>query len=247
MGEKLARPTLQEAICEFRYVRSPSWGESLPGLFFDALKDAYPSRQEVKTFQASVRMSAAVDPDVRRTEGPSESHFVNTDQSAMLQLGEWRMSVHSLSRYSSWEEFRGRILEAWSKLSGLVPEAKVERVGLRYVNRIAIEESRSMTEDYLTVNPPLAGDLARPLRSFYQRYEMAFDDPLGSLVHQTGTSGNHDSRFIMLDLDYISPADSNRFASVPGEMINWLDKVHDTIEGVFIGSLNPKYYNSLKV
>ena len=80
--------------------------------------------------------------------------FLQEDEGAMVQVGPNLVAVNHLKPYSNWETFKqmiARSLEAYKKVAD--PQA-INRIGLRYINRIEIPDQRKVEiEDYVLAVP----------------------------------------------------------------------------------------------
>ncbi len=243
MGEVLASPPLIEALCEFFFAPQTTWDWTLPDRLYAQIRDEFP----VKTQTDSVTFPFHVTPNQSvaqpGTRAPDRVQFKRADGSAMVQVAPLLLVVNHLKPYQEWERFRELIIGMFSRYADLVGPWKVQRIGLRYINRVLLPERPCDLSDFVTVvNQSLSGVLARPLSGFYQRYELEHDQPAGTLVHQSGIVREGDQEAIMLDLHFISAVEVDE-ASV---LVPWLNDAHDRIGEAFVASLNPDYYASLK-
>jgi uncharacterized protein (TIGR04255 family) len=245
MGERLKQPPLVEAICEFRIAEQEAWDWTVPGRLYERIQAEFPVRTQVQGMGVRVEQNA-VQPSVQIVQaGPERIQLKRADGSALVQVGLHLLTINHLKPYPSWEEFLAlirRVLHAYWEVS---PNASFERIGLRYVNHIRLEEGKNDIGAYLTVVPALPASLSRPIRSFYHRYELEQQDPSGLLIHQTGAQILPEEQPVfVLDLDFIS--DQVNHLQEPTTVTDWLNKVHDCVYTAFVDSLHPDLLHRLK-
>jgi uncharacterized protein (TIGR04255 family) len=216
------------------------WDGTIPGQLFGLIKDTFSERSELHETEVEIG-SSGVATATRITPAASRVRLRKADGSAMVQVGRHLLVVNQLRPYSDWESFREMILSVHEKHRSVWDPGSPVQLGLRYINRLDVPDGTFDIADRLTLDPPLRGPLDRRMNSFYQRYELAHDDPQGVLVHQTGLAVIDEKKGLMLDLDFVSNRVSSSLA-----IRDWLDAAHDRIEEAFIASLAPEFYRKLK-
>jgi uncharacterized protein (TIGR04255 family) len=246
MGEKLKTPPLIEALCEFRFAESAHWDWVLPGQLYDKIKNDFPIRDQIQGVGFEVKASPKVKPVASIHTLPDRVQLKRADGTAMVQVGYRLLAINQLRPYTSWTEFRAFIMKIFETYHEITKEeVELERIGLRYINQIAVPDTVRNVEELLTLNPPLTGVLAHPLRSFYQRYEIEQSNPDGILIHQTGTQIDENGNPVfVLDLDFGST--NLKELKKAESVMNWLDLAHDRIYESFVASLTPNAYSNLR-
>jgi len=245
MGEKLKTPPLIEALCEFRFAENANWDWVLPGQLYDKIKTDFPERAQIQGVGFQVQASPKLKPVASIHTLPDRVQLKRLDGSAMVQVGYNLLAINQLKPYTSWTEFLSlimRIFETYHEITGAVD---LERIGLRYINQLVVTDSKTKVSDLITLTPPLTGTLARPIHSFYQRYEIEQENPEGMLVHQTGTQQDEqENPVFILDVDFgstkvqeLKNADSVKI---------WLEQAHNRVHEAFVASLTPSLYSNMK-
>jgi uncharacterized protein (TIGR04255 family) len=229
MGEKLQNPPLLEAVCEFRFAQPTPWDWTIPGRLYDLLDEQFPGRSEA-TLPLPGNQRVV---QLRRLDG-----------SAMVQVGERLLAVNHLRPYTDWATYRDLILTIFQKCCGLIAPVTLARLGLRYINQLETPGESFQIGELLTLDPPLSGPLKRPLKGFYQRYEVVQESPRGVLIHQTGLQNAGGQQLVMLDLDFGSE-DVKDVQSVQA-VRTWLDLAHERVLEAFVASLPPSVYEAMK-
>lgn len=83
--------------------------------------------------------------------------FSSDDMTQQLVISDISFVVSQLAPYTGWEQFKQRIMRDWSNWRSIFSHQPIERVGMRYINRIdlPIEAPVVRYEDYVTVYPTL--------------------------------------------------------------------------------------------
>lgn len=244
MGEKLAKPPVIEAICEFRFAETAPWEWTIPGQLYDKIGQEFADRSQLQGMGVQIKASQSAPPIATIQPAPNRVQLKRQDGSAMVQIGPHLLAINHLKPYPEWETFRLLITRIFDQYRSITGDAPLERIGLRYINEIAVPDYPFDIGSYITLDPPLTGALDRPLRSAYQRYELEEEQPVGALIHQSGIRREEGKTAIILDLDFGSTMANQTRAT--DEIRDWLDAAHDRIYESFVASLNPEMYEKLR-
>lgn len=230
--EKLKNPPLIETICEFRFSQDMPWDSTVAGMLLPHLESEFPVVKDSQPISTPFG------------EGPSRTQFWSKDESALVQVGDRLLSANLMGSYGGWENsFRPLICFVLDIFRKVKPHFKLERVGLRYINRIPMLDSLKI-EDFIHIVPNFQGHLDKPLQSLFQRYELLHEDPPGRLIHQSGISRVLGEIALMLDLDFVSEnvsglENENNF----GE---WIEAAHSCIINSFNDSVAKTQFKKMK-
>jgi uncharacterized protein (TIGR04255 family) len=244
MGEKLAKPPLIEALCEFRFGITGPWTADVVDRLSERVGSDFSVRSESETMQI----------DLGTHPPATHKHPVwqlkRPDASAMVQVSPaGALVINHLRPYDRWETYRDLILRTLGEFVQVVGAGPIDRIGLRYINRLILGSSQPGLRDVLSVYPRLSGPLERGLLNFYQRADLVHSDAEGVLVHQVGLgtpTAPEGPRSIMLDLDFGSVPTRRFRADDVDDLLEWLERAHERVEEAFIASLQPEYYDRLR-
>ena len=226
------KPSIVEALCEFRFAPSQPWDWAIPGLFYREVETEFPIRRQFNPLQAGLPAEAQVAfqnmvTDVERIQ------FLQKDERALMQVGPNLVSVNHLKPYSDWATFKrliSRALEVYREVAN--PEA-ISRIGLRYINRLEFPGQQSVNiESYLLAAPTVPENVPQGFTSWAQRVEIPFEQEYGLLVLQSSSAPLEAQRGIafLLDLDFITlQAEQVKLDSA----MEWIEKAHDEVEKTF--------------
>lgn len=85
------------------------------------------------------------------------NNFSSENMTQQLQITDKTFRMIQLAPYTGWEQFKQRIIRDWNTWRKVVGFQHIERVGMRYINRIDLPatDSRVRYEDYVSVYPTL--------------------------------------------------------------------------------------------
>jgi uncharacterized protein (TIGR04255 family) len=227
MGRRYASPPVIEALCEI-YTAGSAWDPTVPGLFYERVRDRFPKRGQARDVESEVTAGAPA-PATRVTPGAPRSQFSREDGSRMIQVGRDLVVVNQLRPYPAFEEWRPQILEALDLYRELARPSQVSRIGLRYLNRVVIPEPEAPMERYFQLYPELPKALGSQHGTFMLRIELPTGSPGHELVVTFGSAPRDREGTQVFVLDLYDIARSPDFGAVPHR----IDEAHAHIERAF--------------
>lgn len=223
-------PPVIEALCEIMFAGS-QWDSTIPGLFFEKIKDTYPKKKELDTIEAEVTLSKDVQGSRFANVG-KRMQFVREDGSQMVQVEKDLLVVNQLRPYQSFEQWKQVVDSMLPLYIDLTHPTGIKKVGVRYINKIVIPADRYRMEDYFSLYPQVPEHLARSHGKFLMRLEIPPTHKGHGLVI-TFASVHSDvstTSAAMLDLYDIIPATQ----SMPvGEIDRCISEAHENIGDAF--------------
>jgi uncharacterized protein (TIGR04255 family) len=183
-SKKYKNPPIEEALCEFAFAsETPQIDFTLPGKLVNHEKTkeySGPSRtQNVQTIMAPVNAAPfAVHDAVARIQMPTP------DGKKLLAVGANTLSVSILKPYDGWEAFKPRLEAALTAYSEVTGQTNVQRIGLRYINRIIVPTPDANASEYLTQVNWAHESLGILQNSFMSREEYLQADGARIIVQQ---------------------------------------------------------------
>jgi uncharacterized protein (TIGR04255 family) len=230
VAERYENPPIQEAICEFHFDESASWDSTYPGLVYSEIQDAFPRKR------SAAARGIEAEANTLRVRSEERTRFFREDEKALIQIGPQFLSANRLAPYESWGEFSEIIRTGYTAYRELVKPTGIERMSLRYVNRIQIEEEELDLSEYFNLGLRTGEDLPDSYFSFVAGLVSEFADGRDALqIQMTNAETDRDEAIgVLLDLQYSLRASHS---VEPGEVFDWLDKAHAEIEKGFEGSI----------
>jgi uncharacterized protein (TIGR04255 family) len=231
---QLERPPLVEALFELRFQPNLAYG-LLPGQMLDLLRNAFPTAIELNAANLPVDLPSNIQfpPIVRH-------RFSSEDGHRMFQLGSGVLSVNhtAYERFAGLREDVERVLTALLEIGAV---GRFQRLGLRYINRIEVDQRAR--ETFVSARDTLPPVLAERIRQRRLIYSVSFgnDQMNVGLVDLT-----FDDRPVLdIDLDYFLP-DASAFPVDVEHTLIWLQTAHDNVYEVFMSLLAPEYLEEIR-
>ena len=164
------KPPVIEALCEIHFADS-EWDDTVPGAFYERVKKKYPRKRQRKVQEAQITLGpeqAAA--GVRQL--PPWMQFISEEKHRMVQIARNLLVVNQLHPYPHFEEWEPDIYWALGIYDELARPKKVERLGMRYINRVLIPEREVRMENYFTIYPNLPERLGDTHGPFLVRVEV---------------------------------------------------------------------------
>jgi uncharacterized protein (TIGR04255 family) len=232
VGKKYRNPPIIEALCEFRFEPGTPWDWDLvtPGLVYERIRETFPKRRQLKAFALSI---AAGPRGVEHHEvNPDRIQFLREDEKALIQLGPHLLAVNHLKPYPTWQEFLPLIRQGFDAYLAAANPKGIQRIGLRYINRIELPGERVELADYFEFRPFVGERLPQEYGPFIVGIQIPFENARDALRLQlaSATVERPGTVAVVLDLDY--------FLAQPGgvsqgDVFEWIEVAHGHVEEVF--------------
>ncbi len=120
------KPPIVEALCEIHFADS-MWDETIPGSFYEKVKDSFSKKQQREIQQAEITLGPAeATAGVRRL--PPWMQFVSDEKHRMIQVAKDLLVVNQLRPYPHFEEWEPEIYNALGKYKALANPKKVVHI-----------------------------------------------------------------------------------------------------------------------
>lgn len=231
MPRRYQNPPIVEALCDFRFRPTADWDLTIPGLFYERVKDLFPEkRQQPHSLQLRIEGSPrGLVPDFAVE---SRLQFLSLDNAELFQVGKDLLTANRLKPYTSWEEFLPTIRLGYETYCDVANPSGLQRIGLRYINLIPIHSDLAELSEFFNLHPAVGQGLPRSFYGFSLATEFSYPnspDHLRVLLTSTQLSSPTDAE-VVLDLDYFLP-DAE---SIPiGDVFNWVESAHTQVENSF--------------
>ncbi|HLQ27784.1 MAG TPA: TIGR04255 family protein [Ktedonobacteraceae bacterium] len=222
------KPPLIEAVCDFRFSSSQLWDWTIPGLFYEQIRDNFPNKNQISTIETTVNASEG---KVVQQSQP-KLQFINQDGTAVIHVGPDNLTIHQLRPYDSWEHFKARILKYLSVYRETAHPENLANVVLRYVNRIDLSKPDFELDDYFRILPQIPNPIPQIFQGFLFNVDVPYHSLRTSLRLVFGTvipEGEVKNSFL-LDLSMFS---LNVAIPSMDEVSDWLEAAHKHLEDAF--------------
>lgn len=242
--KKYANPPIAEAVCEFRLPQDSKWDLTTPGLFYERTRATYPKKNSRLLREVAFKDSReGIQQQIRQSE---QIRYLTNDEKAFIQIGTCVLSIHCLKPYPTWEDFKPRIEDAYITLNNIVPVQTLQRIGLRYINRIEIPKQSVSLESYFGFRPYRNEKLPNKLGEFIVGCSFPFSNGRDSCKVQLTNlvADKPDTSAFLLDLDYFLNIPIKVSECIP---IDWIENAHQKIEEIFEGCITDQLREIFKL
>jgi uncharacterized protein (TIGR04255 family) len=234
MSRQYINPPVVEAVCEFRLSSDTKWDLTIPGLVYERIQDRFPHKEQHIVSDIEINQEAnGIKQQVRTNE---RIWFLTEDRKLFIQIGTRFLAINCLAPYPTWQSFKPSIDRAYETLSSIVSIQGLERIGLRYVNRIEIAALNLELATFFQFWPYLGERLPQAMKAFIVGCLLPYSDDRDACRIQltTAVTEQPDTGGFVLDLDYFL-AQPNTVS--PENALDWVEGAHQNVETVFEGCI----------
>lgn len=209
----LANAPIVEAVVNWQAHAGEKWNFDVFRSRFARSFPDYPSLQS----EHGVHVQAAIERnDVSgnvRAEPRSGLRLVSADRLHVVRVARDGLTFSRLAPYTDWEGFSAEALRFWELFLALAGPLTVDRLGIRFINRIDIHPARSV-DAYLRHPPASPVPFGLPLDEYFFRTTHTIPgQPVKLTVNQATQRASHKppaTHSLIVDIDVYSssPMDS---------------------------------------
>ena len=239
MSRTYNKPPLIEAACSFRFSSSQPWDWTIPGLLYEKISNNFPIKEQINTVETIVDSTQGK--LIQQTQ-PS-LQFLNEDRTAIVRIAPESLSIHQLHPYNGWAIFQAQILDSLQLYYSAAHPNALNRLGLRYVNRIGMSSINFELEDYFKLVPSVPNPIPQIFPSFLLNIEVPYETPQSGLrmIFGTVVPENEERLAYILDFDMFSTNELILFS----EVSQWLEIAHERISIAFDAAFTEKAHQEI--
>jgi uncharacterized protein (TIGR04255 family) len=220
-----ARAPVIQSSAEIRVARSePVLPDALRRLGDDE-GGRYPDVKELVRGDVQITVEPAAAPPLQAATHGEITGFEWANPAERFRAQSAGLSYHRLEPYTSWESCRDELRRLWPRYRALSAVQRIERIGLRYVNRLNLPAGAEI-KDYLLTVPDVAPRLPQALSGYMMQLNIPHPElPGGVLVIREGLMQptSADVTSVLLDLDLFQTVD---FAPDTDDVWNHFETLH---------------------
>ena len=165
--------------------------------------------------------------------------FISEDGKSLIQVGSHLLAVSCLKPYPTWTGFKPKIEEAFVALDDIIKIKGLQRIGLRYINRIEVPSKSLHLEEYFEFRPFLGPGLPKTFSNFVLGCQFQFFEGRDTSKVQLGGAvpERPENAGFLLDLDYST---SQPQTVAPQQVMEWVANAHNELEGIFEGCITDR-------
>jgi uncharacterized protein (TIGR04255 family) len=235
-NQSYRRPPITEAVIGIRIVASVV--DKVQQRVVRRLKGDYPHSQPLR--EVSIKLGGT--DDNIELEHKSQGYRLTTDdQTDVVLVVPDGVTIARLAPYPGWEGLRDRAQAVWKTWRDLTPHHPIDRIGIRYINRIDIPVNRRPAirlEDYIKLHPQIPPIGSGPMLGYMMQVTLPTHDPkwratITSAQVMPPPVPEHMS--LLLDVDVFRTED---FPVNDGELWSVIDQARGIKNAIFEGCIN---------
>lgn len=163
-------PPITEALLDIRVKKSADISLETLLSFQDRVKDTFPIKQERFSWQGGVQFKKDSTPEfLPATTGIDGYLFKSENGLKIAQARRDGFTFNQLRPYPNWEVFRNEAKVLWEHYLQVANPDTVERLALRYINRIDIPLPFKDFKEYILTYPEIAKGIPQGLSTYFIR------------------------------------------------------------------------------
>lgn len=237
MKRKYERPPVTEVACQLIF-ESSAWDPTIPGLFYDKVRDKYPIKRAIQKVGIEVNLSGQAATHQLRKEADT-MQFVNEKDARIVQISSDLVVINQLRPYpESFELWKPVIVKMFDLYRTLATPKRLSGLSLHYLNQIVIPSEHVNLPDYFQIFPKIPKTL-EDHGNYFLRLEAASRYKGHKLIVTFGSApvpGPQTSAHILDLFDQYEFQDESGFNALDEK----LKEAHDNIESAFEESITEK-------
>ena len=194
MGDKmndfhiLPNSPITEALLDIKAKLPDGVGLNIFNEFQENIKDRFEDRKTMHSFKAEFRFSPGKDESTPITPKDKIEGYIfhSKNENKIVQARLDGFTFNKLRPYEDWNKFHSEARELWELYNKIVKPISVNRIALRYINRIEIPLPFNDFSEYILTNPQIAPELPQSLSHFLMRIEIP-NNEIGAIAIITQT------------------------------------------------------------
>ncbi|MFP4381329.1 MAG: TIGR04255 family protein [Candidatus Sumerlaeia bacterium] len=208
---QLANPPIAEAVIDIRATLGTEWDESgTKERGTEKLPKGYEYVDSPRQYSHSFKVNdKASHESVFRDLGPQGVRFQSEDRKQVIQFNRNGYAFSRLEPYTCWKKFSQEGLKNWHIYKSVFPIETIDRLGLRYINKIEIPADTNRWDEYMKILPQKPGGLDIGQQSFlYRDIYLVPDTQFQVNVIRTNQISNETRLVFILDIDVMTQNDT---------------------------------------
>jgi uncharacterized protein (TIGR04255 family) len=165
--EHLPSAPIVEAVIEILAEADAEWEEARVAAALEAALPGYATTGSYRAFQHDLQLTPGESHQTFRDLGWRGLRFQSSDQGHVVQFNRDGYIFSRLRPYQDWEQLSREGLRLWKLHAELARPSEIQRLGLRYINRIVLQSKVDRFGDYLRPCAQAPEGLNLPFHGFF--------------------------------------------------------------------------------
>src|SRR5262249_27311401 len=207
------------------------------------IRDRYPNRRTRKRIEGMVDIQGEGQVKVSTSPVTEDGYvFLSRDGTRLVLPRLGGFSFHQLKTYDTWEALRDEAKEHWERYVEITKPKNVNRIALRYINRMEIPLPIRDFRDYVRIGPDIgAAGVPQGVQNFFMRLEIPYPDGALAIITETIQPPPEDPTAsvrlpLILDIDAIR---GDKFNPPFTEIWEKFEELRQMKNDIFFSSITP--------
>jgi uncharacterized protein (TIGR04255 family) len=178
--------------------------------FAKSVSDEYPNSADINHLEVSL-LPAGPAPTIGQAARITGVRLTQPGNERALMVQQRGLTFSHMPPYTSWATFQPEARKLWRRYMDIVKPVGVERVALRYVNRIDIAQRSIELEDYFDLYPHVSKSIKHETAAFFMQVQLPQSDmtptTLAVINFASADPGGPNICRIILDIDVFTMHD----------------------------------------
>lgn len=175
--EFLENAPITEALIDIKCTVSPLTNLNTLESYQENIKIEFPEKKKRQAWAGQINFKEDSIPEILSPSGGTHGFlFENPRENKIVQARLDGFTFNKLKPYSKWDDFVQEAKVLWNNYIDVASPINIERLGLRYINKIEIPESTFEISDYLLTGPVIANGISKNINDFFFRVIIPSDD-----------------------------------------------------------------------
>lgn len=140
----------------------------------------YPHRRNRFAIQGEIAIGEQIGTAARQTHVGYD--FLSRDERQIVQVRLNGFTLSRLAPYDRWKTFREEAHRLWTLYRAVAEPASIDRVAVRYINRLNLPYPMEDLKDYLRTVPEVSSDLPQGLSGYLMQLAIPQEDIKADLL-----------------------------------------------------------------
>ena len=232
------KPPIQEALIDLHVGFPHDYNVSHFEEFHDLVRDRFPDKQKKMAFEAKFQIVESKLTSDSAPAKPLGYLFRSNKENKIVQARRDGFTFNKLKPYENWEAFKKEASELWNKYYEKYKPDKINRVALRYINKIEIPLPMKDFNDYILTVPAIPDGLPQSLSSYLLRIEIPNPEiNATAIITQTFDQPMPNKLPFIFDIDVFI---QTNFTDNNAEIWNMFEKLRDFKNDIFSKNITEK-------
>ncbi|MEI8194452.1 MAG: TIGR04255 family protein [Phycisphaerae bacterium] len=173
----LSQAPIAEAVIDIRARAASGWEEAAIAKQLQEKLTDYPHSMSQRGIQGQVKFDVTGPPEATTKDlGWMGIAMASADRRNVAEYRLDGFTFHRLPPYESWELLLAEAMRLWKVYVELARPTEIQRIGLRFINRLELPLQEFRFEDYIQPAPQPPQGLAFPFAGFFHHDTLAVPD-----------------------------------------------------------------------